>query len=30
VGGAVRIGLAHYTTSGEVDQLIDAVADLIA
>jgi cysteine desulfurase family protein (TIGR01976 family) len=28
VGGAVRVGLAHYTTSGEVDQLVDAVADL--
>jgi cysteine desulfurase len=30
VGGAVRIGLAHYTTPGEVDQLVDAVADLRA
>jgi cysteine desulfurase family protein (TIGR01976 family) len=30
VGGAVRIGLAHYTTAGEVDQLVDAVADLVA
>lgn len=28
VGGAIRVGLAHYTTSSEVDQLIDAVADL--
>ncbi|MCE7004858.1 cysteine desulfurase-like protein [Kibdelosporangium philippinense] len=28
VGGAVRVGLAHYTTSSEVDQLVDAVADL--
>ncbi|MEV4311301.1 cysteine desulfurase-like protein [Actinocrispum sp. NPDC049592] len=28
VGGAVRVGLAHYTTSGEVDQLVDAVAEL--
>ncbi|HEV2777918.1 MAG TPA: cysteine desulfurase-like protein [Actinophytocola sp.] len=30
VGGAVRIGLAHYTTAAEIDQLVDAVADLIA
>jgi selenocysteine lyase/cysteine desulfurase len=30
VGGAVRIGLAHYTTAGEVEQLVDAVADLAA
>lgn len=28
VGGAVRIGLAHYTTSGEVDALVEAVAAL--
>ncbi|RJQ77424.1 cysteine desulfurase-like protein [Pseudonocardiaceae bacterium YIM PH 21723] len=28
VGGAVRIGLAHYTTSAEVDQLVRAVAEL--
>jgi cysteine desulfurase family protein (TIGR01976 family) len=28
VGGAVRVGLAHYSTAGEVNQLIDAVADL--
>jgi selenocysteine lyase/cysteine desulfurase len=28
VGGAIRVGLAHYTTPSEVDQLIDAVADL--
>ena len=28
VGGAVRIGLAHYTTSAEVDALVDAVAGL--
>ncbi|MFD1050242.1 aminotransferase class V-fold PLP-dependent enzyme, partial [Kibdelosporangium lantanae] len=28
VGGAVRVGLAHYTTPGEVDQLVDAVADI--
>lgn len=28
VGGAVRIGLAHYTTAGEVDQLITAIAAL--
>jgi cysteine desulfurase len=30
VGGAVRIGLAHYTTAAEVDQLVAAVADLAA
>jgi cysteine desulfurase len=30
VGGAVRVGLAHYTTAAEVDQLIDAVAALAA
>ena len=28
VGGAVRIGLAHYTTAAEVDLLADALADL--
>lgn len=28
VGGAVRVGLAHYTTAGEVDLLADALADL--
>ncbi|MDQ3153823.1 MAG: cysteine desulfurase-like protein [Actinomycetota bacterium] len=28
VGGAVRVGLAHYTTAGEVDQLVRAVAAL--
>jgi len=28
VGGAVRVGLAHYTTSAEVDVLADAMADL--
>jgi len=28
VGGAVRVGLAHYTTPGEVDRLVDAVADI--
>jgi cysteine desulfurase family protein (TIGR01976 family) len=28
VGGAVRVGLAHYTTAGEVEQLVDALADL--
>jgi cysteine desulfurase family protein (TIGR01976 family) len=28
VGGAVRVGLAHYTTSGEVDMLADALAEL--
>jgi cysteine desulfurase family protein (TIGR01976 family) len=30
VGGAVRIGLAHYTTTGEVEQLVDALAELAA
>ncbi|HET9142679.1 cysteine desulfurase-like protein [Actinophytocola sp.] len=30
VGGAVRVGLAHYTTSGEVEQLVDALAELTA
>jgi selenocysteine lyase/cysteine desulfurase len=30
VGGAVRVGLAHYSTAAEVDQLIDAVAALAA
>ncbi|WP_018683418.1 cysteine desulfurase-like protein [Actinokineospora enzanensis] len=28
VGGAVRVGLAHYTNSVEVDQLVEAVSDL--
>jgi cysteine desulfurase len=28
VGGAVRIGLAHYTTSVEIDALVEAVAAL--
>ncbi|MGH3761559.1 cysteine desulfurase-like protein [Actinophytocola sp.] len=28
VGGAVRIGLAHYTTSAEVDALVEAVVGL--
>jgi cysteine desulfurase family protein (TIGR01976 family) len=28
VGGAVRIGLAHYSTAGEVEQLVRAVAEL--
>ena len=28
VGGAVRIGLAHYSTAGEVDQLVRAIAEL--
>ena len=27
-GGAVRIGLAHYTTSADLDHLVRAVADL--
>ncbi|HEY8374118.1 MAG TPA: cysteine desulfurase-like protein [Pseudonocardiaceae bacterium] len=29
VGGAVRVGLAHYTNAVEVDQLVRAVADLV-
>jgi cysteine desulfurase len=28
IGGAVRIGLAHYTNQMEVDQLIRALADI--
>ncbi|MBV8933968.1 MAG: cysteine desulfurase-like protein [Kutzneria sp.] len=28
IGGAVRIGLAHYTNAMEIDQLIRALADL--
>jgi cysteine desulfurase family protein (TIGR01976 family) len=28
VGGALRVGLAHYTTAAEVDQLIAAIAEL--
>jgi selenocysteine lyase/cysteine desulfurase len=28
IGGAVTIGLAHYTTTAEVDQLIRALASL--
>ncbi|HEX6359422.1 cysteine desulfurase-like protein [Actinophytocola sp.] len=28
VGGAVRVGLAHYTTSVEIDALVEAVAAL--
>jgi cysteine desulfurase len=28
VGGAVRLGLAHYTTSAEIDALVEAVAAL--
>jgi selenocysteine lyase/cysteine desulfurase len=28
VGGAVTVGLAHYTTSAEVDQLVRALASL--
>jgi selenocysteine lyase/cysteine desulfurase len=28
VGGAVTIGLAHYTTTAEVDQLVRALASL--
>lgn len=27
-GGAVRIGLAHYTTRGEIDALVTALSDL--
>jgi len=28
IGGAVTIGLAHYTTVGEVDHLVRALASL--
>jgi len=28
IGGAVTIGLAHYSTLGEVDQLVRALASL--
>jgi selenocysteine lyase/cysteine desulfurase len=28
IGGAVTIGLAHYTTTSEVDQLVRALASL--
>ncbi|MQA08425.1 MAG: cysteine desulfurase-like protein [Pseudonocardiaceae bacterium] len=28
VGGAVRVGFAHYTNSAEINQLVDALADL--
>jgi selenocysteine lyase/cysteine desulfurase len=28
VGGAVTIGLAHYSTTAEVDQLVRALASL--
>ena len=28
VGGAVTVGLAHYSTSAEVDQLVRALASL--
>ena len=28
IGGAVTIGLAHYTTTGEIDQLVRALASL--
>ena len=28
VGGAVRIGLAHYTTAAEINALVEAVAAL--
>ena len=28
IGGAVTVGLAHYTTTAEVDQLIRALASL--
>jgi selenocysteine lyase/cysteine desulfurase len=27
-GGAVRVGLAHYSTAGEIDRLLRAVATL--
>jgi cysteine desulfurase family protein (TIGR01976 family) len=29
VGGVVRVGLAHYTTPGEVDQLAQALTELV-
>ncbi|HEY2204288.1 MAG TPA: aminotransferase class V-fold PLP-dependent enzyme [Pseudonocardia sp.] len=29
VGGVVRIGLAHYSTAGEVDQLVRALNELV-
>jgi selenocysteine lyase/cysteine desulfurase len=28
IGGAVTLGLAHYTTTAEVDQLVRALASL--
>ena len=28
IGGAVTVGLAHYSTMGEVDQLVRALASL--
>jgi selenocysteine lyase/cysteine desulfurase len=28
IGGAVTVGLAHYTTMAEVDQLVRALASL--
>lgn len=28
VGGAVTVGLAHYSTTAEVDQLVRALASL--
>ena len=28
IGGAVTVGLAHYTTTAEVDQLVRALASL--
>ncbi len=28
IGGAVTVGLAHYTTMAEVDQLVRAIASL--
>jgi cysteine desulfurase len=29
IGGVVRVGLAHYTTPGEVDQLAQALTELV-
>lgn len=29
IGGAVTVGLAHYSTMGEVDQLVRALASLL-
>jgi cysteine desulfurase len=29
VGGVVRVGLAHYTTSSEIDQLARALNEMV-